>query len=160
MEQTKIPYYKPLPASAERGGGGWRRGLPRSQAQRSAAPSSATQEEMLRLGGQRPRPELSGTPKTGRGLGGALERFPLQRGAERPYLKQGREARTRASVHGAKSPPAVLSPGFQRRRDLASAAASPSGSRPPPPPPPELFTPSGPAHRRRRRCRLFSTLAP
>lgn len=89
------------------------------------------------------------------------EPFPLRRGAERPYLRRERVARSRASARARRRhPSAALSPGFQRRHDPASANAFPSGSRPPPPPPPELFTPSGPARRRRRHCRLLSTLAP
>lgn len=85
---------------------------------------------------QRPWRQHRGTPKTVRGLGCALEQFSLRQGAERPYLGQASEARSRASAHAAAETPTALSPGFQRRRDPASAATSPSGSRPPPPPPP------------------------
>ncbi|XP_039742871.1 uncharacterized protein LOC120621530 [Pteropus medius] len=63
-------------ASAERGGGGWGRGLSRSQARRSAPPCSAPQEKRPGLRRQRPWPQIRSTPKTVQGLGYALERFP------------------------------------------------------------------------------------
>lgn len=72
-------------------------------------------------------------------------------------LGQGREARSRASAHAAAEAPSCTQPRLPTE-DPASAAASLSGSRSPPP---GLFTPWGPARRRRRRCRLLSsTLAP
>lgn len=68
LEQTKISCPEPLPASAERGGGGWGRGLARSQARRPAPLGSAAEGKRRGLSGERSRPQLGGTPKTVRGF--------------------------------------------------------------------------------------------
>lgn len=135
FEQTKIPCPEPLPASAERGGGGWGRGLARSQARRSAPLGSAAEGKRRGLSGERSRPQLGGTPKTVRGLGGAREPFPLRRGAQRPYLGRGREARSKASARARRRTPL-----------LHSAQASNGGATLAQPPLP----PQGLGHRLRR----------
>lgn len=67
LEQSKIPCPEPLPDSAERGGGGWGRGLPRSWARRSAPPGSTAEEERIRQAGPatvaRWHPENSAGPR-------------------------------------------------------------------------------------------------
>lgn len=135
LKQTKIPGPEPLPTSAERGGGGWGRGLARSQARHTAPPGSAAQEKRRGLGGQRSQPRLDGTPKTVRGLRGAREPFPLRRVAQRPYLGRGREARSRASARDRRRAPL-----------LHSAQASNGGATLPQPPLPAR----GLGHRLRR----------
>lgn len=133
LEQSKIPCPEPLPDSAERGGGGWGRGLPRSRAWRSAPPGSTAEEARIRQAG--PATVARRHPENGAGLGGTREPFPLRRGAERPYLGRGREARSRASA-------------LARRREplMHSARASDRGATLPQPPLPR----QGLGHRLRR----------
>lgn len=153
LEQTKIPCPEPLPASAERGGGGWGRGLARSQARRPAPLGSAAEGKRRGLSGERSRPQLGGTPKTVRGF---ASRSPCGGAPSGLAWGEGGRRGLGRPLAAAAEPLCYTQPRLPTEADPGSAAASPSGSWPPPPPPPGLFTPLGPARRRR----LLSTLAP
>lgn len=158
LELRKSPCRQPLAASAERGGGGWRRGLPsslpRSRGRRSAAPAPRRRRRLEGMAGRaRRHPENGSGPRPGpRAVSPAQD-------AQRPYLKRRRKARSRASSHAAAEPrccaqprlPKEARPCFSRRFPLGvSATASDNsgavytvGPRTPPPPPlPPFLHPS------------------